>query len=270
MLEDQYRIPPHSPLSATVQSFWQVNRNYTGPLRERILPKGTVELIFNFVTGNPICGSTGSGAVTLPRCFVNGHNQLPVALEVPGRHHLFGVILQPAGLHGLFGIPAGDFADRCLDLVLVDRSFDSLWHQLLGAPDFATRVAATGHWLQQRNIRLGPRELEFNRVLTERCVDGLSVKSLSERLCYSPRQLSRKLLALTGRNTEENLLFRRYLRALDLLHNDEASLTSIAYDCGFSDQSHFIRAFRASAGMTPGEYRRQRSHLPGHLFELVR
>lgn len=33
------------------------------------------------------------------------------------------------------------------------------------------------------------------------------------------------------------------------------SLTSIALDCGFSDQSHFIRQFKLYCGMTPSEYR---------------
>ncbi|WP_345253782.1 AraC family transcriptional regulator [Flaviaesturariibacter amylovorans] len=257
-------------LHSSVQNLWQINRSYPGAVQERILPKGTVELIFNFDTTGCIRGVVGTGPITVPRCFVNGFNQQPVHLQVPGRHHLFGVVFQPAALLGMFRIPATEFADRCVDMTLVDGAFDSLWHELLEASSFAARVAVVCTWLLGRQAELCPRGLEFNRFLSEHDIEGLSVKSLSERMCYSPRQLSRKLMALTGRNTEENLLFRRYLRALHLLHGTDAPLTDIAYDCGFSDQSHFIRTFRSSAGMTPGAYRRQRSHLAGHLFEDVR
>lgn len=41
----------------------------------------------------------------------------------------------------------------------------------------------------------------------------------------------------------------------------ECSLSEIAQDCGFSDQSHFTRQFRYLFGMPPGAYRaRQRPH----------
>ena len=37
----------------------------------------------------------------------------------------------------------------------------------------------------------------------------------------------------------------------------ESSLTSIAYDCGYFDQSHFIREFKSFTGIAPSEYTSQ-------------
>lgn len=48
----------------------------------------------------------------------------------------------------------------------------------------------------------------------------------------------------------------RIERSLPLLHDQSLRLSDIAYDCGFADQSHFIRAFRAQMGCSPGQYRR--------------
>ncbi|MEJ0101984.1 MAG: helix-turn-helix domain-containing protein [Bacteroidota bacterium] len=39
---------------------------------------------------------------------------------------------------------------------------------------------------------------------------------------------------------------------LDLIQHSTLSLTSIAYNCRFSDQSHFIKTFKSLAQMTPG------------------
>lgn len=44
-------------------------------------------------------------------------------------------------------------------------------------------------------------------------------------------------------------------RALPLIKQAERPLTDIAYQCGFSDQSHFIRTFKTVTGFLPKEYR---------------
>jgi AraC family transcriptional regulator len=44
-------------------------------------------------------------------------------------------------------------------------------------------------------------------------------------------------------------------RSLTLLKNSKASLTDIAYECGFSDQSHFIRVFKEVTNFLPYQYR---------------
>jgi len=50
----------------------------------------------------------------------------------------------------------------------------------------------------------------------------------------------------------------RVERAKELLFNSALSLAQIAYDCGFSDQSHFTRVFCEATGTAPGAWRRAR------------
>ncbi len=45
-------------------------------------------------------------------------------------------------------------------------------------------------------------------------------------------------------------------RSLPLLQHTNLSLSQIAQECGFADQSHFSRCFRQLTGFTPGRYRR--------------
>lgn len=46
-------------------------------------------------------------------------------------------------------------------------------------------------------------------------------------------------------------------RALAMINaTPEISLTEVAFACGFSDQSHFIRTFKQETGCLPGQYRR--------------
>lgn len=48
---------------------------------------------------------------------------------------------------------------------------------------------------------------------------------------------------------------RRVERASDMLLDPEIPLCEIAFECGFSDQSHFTRVFKRQTGETPGAYR---------------
>jgi len=99
---------------------------------------------------------------------------------------------------------------------------------------------------------------------------GSSVTELAGSLCYSPRHLARKVFEATGMNTEEVLLYKKYLHAVDLIHRSELSLTEIVYQSCFSDQSHFIKTFKTYAEITPGEYKRTRSDVKGHIYQDVR
>ncbi len=49
---------------------------------------------------------------------------------------------------------------------------------------------------------------------------------------------------------------RRLESAKAMIATERASLCEIAFDCRFSSQSSFTRAFRRATGMTPAEYRR--------------
>ncbi|MHA7873452.1 MAG: helix-turn-helix domain-containing protein, partial [Hyphococcus sp.] len=44
--------------------------------------------------------------------------------------------------------------------------------------------------------------------------------------------------------------------ACQLMRSSARSLTDIASTCGFADQSHFIRTFRAAMGVAPSVYRK--------------
>jgi AraC-like DNA-binding protein len=55
----------------------------------------------------------------------------------------------------------------------------------------------------------------------------------------------------------EYIRTRRVGRAAELLTDETLSLTAIAYQCGFADQSHFTRCFKAIYGMPPVQYRKK-------------
>lgn len=48
----------------------------------------------------------------------------------------------------------------------------------------------------------------------------------------------------------------RVQKAIEIIHSSELSLSTIAHQCGFSDQSHFIRIFKHYTGLLPKQIRK--------------
>ncbi|QIX60638.1 helix-turn-helix transcriptional regulator [Hymenobacter sp. BT18] len=265
-MEYYYQIPSHSPLHGTLQNCWQVERQELTEGHETIIPKGTVELIFNLNDWAPLTAQINAQRFPIPSCMLSGFNSLPIQMQLPQRHTMFGMVLSPTVAMSLFRVEASDFVNQCLDLTLVHPHVRNLWEQLMVQPSFAGRVALGQQWLLSRLPQVTPQEQFLNQYLTTPATSGLTVPALADQLCFSPRHLTRKLQALTGMNAEQTLLYQKYRYSVELMHTTELSLTAIAHACQFTDQAHFSRTFRTFSHLSPREYRQHKSHIPSHLF----
>lgn len=85
--------------------------------------------------------------------------------------------------------------------------------------------------------------------------EDIALCALSNAAFLSPFHLARVFQQETGLPPHVYLIQRRIAHAKELLLQGW-SLTEVAYELGFVDQSHFHRHFKRIVGMTPGEYRR--------------
>jgi AraC family transcriptional regulator len=79
---------------------------------------------------------------------------------------------------------------------------------------------------------------------------------LANEVNVHPAHLSREFSRYFHTGLGDYLRLVKVNRAIRLLGDPERLLTEIAFECGFADQSHFIRSFRNYYGVTPLEYRR--------------
>ena len=233
-------------------------------------PKSRIEVIFNFSDGAPILAKVGDRPGHLSNCFINGFNTAPVQIRLPEHQKFFGVQLQPLAVKKIFRVAACEFSNNVVDMTLLDPGVNALWHQLAEQTSFEQRVAVFSNWIEVKLPDWHPQETRINNFLSGIDQHDLSVTALANSLYYSPRQLSRKITEATGMNTEEILLYKKYLHAVHLIHHTDLSLTKIAYQSHFSDQSHFIKSFKTFTNMTPGDYKKSKGFVKGHIYENVR
>ena len=72
----------------------------------------------------------------------------------------------------------------------------------------------------------------------------------------SDAQFCRSFKVSTGLTPSEYVLRQRVAHAKYLMQHSDFPLVQIALDCGFADQAHFTRRFRATIGQSPGLWRR--------------
>lgn len=95
---------------------------------------------------------------------------------------------------------------------------------------------------------------KISEILHESFTESLSLTELSKTLNIHPIHLSRDFHKYFHCNLGEYLRKLKLNKSLELLTLSH-SLTDIALECGFSDQSHFIRCFKENIGITPLKYR---------------
>jgi len=104
---------------------------------------------------------------------------------------------------------------------------------------------------------LAPWQERVAKELLEANINGgVTLGTLAQACGLSTRHFTRAFRRSTGMAPHQWLQHRRMQKAKDLLAGSSSSLTCIALDCGFADQSHFTRTFSRLAGVTPRTWRR--------------
>lgn len=84
----------------------------------------------------------------------------------------------------------------------------------------------------------------------------ISLSALAKHFNYSETYLSHLIKSYYGRTFQEMMMEYRLQNAAKLLSQTNATITEILDTIGYSEKSHFFRAFKKLYGVTPQTYRR--------------
>lgn len=85
--------------------------------------------------------------------------------------------------------------------------------------------------------------------------ESLKISDLAKRFNISDSFLAHRFAKFTNRSVYDYILYRRIMLAKEIINTD-ATLNTIAYQCGFNDYSNFLRMFTKIVGKSPAEYRK--------------
>ncbi|MEO1263785.1 MAG: AraC family transcriptional regulator [Bacteroidota bacterium] len=95
------------------------------------------------------------------------------------------------------------------------------------------------------------------QIIKENLADeNFFLNDLCRALHLERTQLYRKVKASTGKGPSELIREARLEKARNLLVQTEWSISEIAFQTGFKENSHFTKAYRTHFGKTPTEVRK--------------
>ena len=89
------------------------------------------------------------------------------------------------------------------------------------------------------------------------CESELSVESLCRNAYVSRSSLQRYFLRRFDTSPKQYILKLRMAKAMELLSQNDCSITEVAAACGFSDVKYFSRIFKQTYGIPPSHLRPQ-------------
>jgi AraC-like DNA-binding protein len=197
------------------------------------------------------------------RSFVAGLYAGPTSVAHDGEAHCMQLDLTPLAAHALFRFPMHELAGRCVPLEDLLPGAEELVERLATAPGWPERFALLECFLAERlqDARTPPDAGWAWRRL-QQTGGQLPVEQLARELGCSRRHLAARFKEHVGLPPKTVARIQRFHRAVGRIQAGHA-WTDVAHDCGYYDQPHFNRDFRALAGVSPTEF--VASRLPGDL-----
>lgn len=170
---------------------------------------------------------------------------------------IFGVYFFPYSLPLLFGIQASDLVNQLPDLsTSLGQDGSMLEEQMMMAADTPERVKIMTAFLEKRLSKTTNQEHRVISIIQEVLTTkgNISIGRASESAFLSRRQFERKFKEFAGLPPKLFMRIVRFQAACNHFSNNIKSLTAIAHECGYYDQSHFIHDFKQFSGHCPRQF----------------
>jgi AraC-like DNA-binding protein len=274
-LSESARAAPAAPLRGLIGWYSGYRQDGVPPARHRGLPSPYLTLIITL--DDPLTVARHPSPADRPgdyRTLLGGLHTTPALITHPGRQSGVQVQLSPLGARAQLGLPAGELAGR--DLAADDvlgRVAGELHERMRTAADWPARFAILDQLLLDRadlDQQVTPDIAEAWRRLL-RSGGRVRAAELASQVGWSPRYLQRRLLAETGLTPKAAARVTRFDRARRILQRQAVAagagaagagaagggaptLADVAAGCGYYDQAHLAREFRALAGCPPAAW----------------
>lgn len=242
---------PKAPLGAFVELFWLYESAVAHPA-ERLMPTGSMELVITL-------------RAPKRELIVAGPYSRPALLDTSQPSLVIGAHFRPGGAFPFLRVPAGELHN--LDVTLEDiwgaEAARLLHERLVAAPTpdakfdilEQTMIARATTLERKGAVPWAVQQLGHHTVAEVTSAIGMSdrgfIEAFRRETGYTPKLFAR---------------VQRFQRLLRRVHQrDEVDWADAAAACGYYDQPHLIRDFRAFAGMTPSQYLAARTEHFNHV-----
>ena len=245
-------ITPNEKIAQYVDRILVIESNvFHNPFILPLYANGVPTLLFKSVKGK--LGNSNSNYLTL-----FGQTILPEQLTISEDFTLIAYFFKSHVLGPLFGISANELTDKPIDLSLLSpQKIVTLQERLLHCESIENMILLLDNYVYSL-VKSAKEILSTIKYASEKIAKYYSKESLlniQRELNISERTFQRMFEKNIGISPN---IYRRICQFnaafVDLNFRNYNNLSDIAYNHGYADQSHYIRAFREFTNINPREY----------------
>jgi len=246
---------PHPLLAAYIECYWSALADRP-PFREQesLIPDGTIELMFNF--GDNYAQIKDGESCTVKGSHVIGIRKQSLIISQTRKQNIFSIRFKPGGSYPFFHIPVHLFSNAFFQIEdLLGKEYRILEEQMAETGN-KERVVLADNFLLKKIYNTSDAYsfvAKCSKALLQ--CPAISINELAAQFNTNYKTLERRFKTVMGLTPAELLKIKRFNDAVLAMYScRHTSLTGIAHECGYYDQSHFIREFKQLTNFTPRDF----------------
>ena len=247
---------PEKHLTSIVKYYWTLDGKLspTEMYIHRTLANHCPEIIFHY--GSEFKEILGDNKIESTfRTGIHGQTDKIRKFTAKDNCGIFGVVLQPYAPTLLFNISATELKNELVDLEsLLGQEGKDISEQIMLADGNHQRISMMNQFLSRQIADIKHSSIIHSVQSICKNNGNGNILQLSNQSFLSQRQFERKFKDLVGFSPKTFSRLVRFKATVDNYRTDNKTMTEIAYDFGYYDQSHFIQDFKQFSGYSPKLY----------------
>lgn len=251
-----HRLTP--PLDQYLESVFHMKGFMPDHSVERVVPTGHVFIIFELdgFERSTFDNDSLKPIAHFTKVWISGMHKNYLSISAHQNSEMLVMQFKPFGGFPFFHFPVEELNEKVLSTQdLFDGSLLQLREEILAKATSEEKFQVAESWLRDRFDEAKQPPNEIIEVVETMQKAPVANGTLLENYPFTQKHLIdqfKKYIGLTPKYFQRILRFNEILQRLH--KQEKISWTEIAYQCGFSDQSHFIKEFKHFSGFNPEEF----------------
>ncbi len=266
-----YRIHiPAAPLCFFIEHFFYYEGHTADHTMEKFLPDGSMDLLID-LTETPkklFHDEGGTTFTTYKKSWISGMKTEYILIDA-SVSSMIGVHFKPGGAYPFLDFPVNELNNVTIEM-------DAIWnneiHQIREAVLNTYPIDQKFNILENYFLQKGKQRSEPN-LLVKYAVEQLlqsptvwTIDKLTRKVGVTQKHLISLFKKYVGLSPKQLARISKFQKVIQLTEKQQQiEWTQIAYECGYYDQSHFIKEFQAFSGINPSAYMAQRGEYINYL-----
>jgi AraC-like DNA-binding protein len=251
---------PSFPLNRFIAGFTYYKGYTAAHSIDRYLPNGNVEIIIN-LTDTPKYIYDNNTLTELQACkkvWISGIRRGFISIPSGTGSEMFIIEFKKGMAQSFLGRPLTEITGQVIEGELVlNRIFLEMRERLLNQQSPMIMFLIAEKMLNVEfhgKLTINPFvEFAVNSIVANPA--GLTIKNIAHKTGYSSKHLIKMFSGHVGVNPKSFLRIIRFQKAIQEIETQgNINWISLADECGYYDQAHFISNFKEFSGFTPLEY----------------